>query len=136
MEFCFGDFYTRDGLTMAQRGLLVLCALGTIGDTAAKLGPHGRACIQVGNSKAIVAALVHCFPSSGSRAPLLPFARSRTCSLLGQTTAAIVLSSPAPRAHARVVVRRASSPSGLCRTRWSGVQSFGVPLLENRRTRA
>ena len=65
-EFCFGDFYTRDGLTLAQRELLVLCALATIGDTAAQLGPHGRACIQTGNSKTtVVAALVHCFPYIG-----------------------------------------------------------------------
>ena len=65
-EFCFGDFYTRDGLTLAQRELLVLCALATIGDTAAQLGPHGRACIQTGNTKTeVVAALVHCFPYIG-----------------------------------------------------------------------
>jgi 4-carboxymuconolactone decarboxylase len=65
-EFCFGDFYTRDGLTLAQRELLVLCALATIGDTAAQLGPHGRACLQTGNTKAeVVAALVHCFPYIG-----------------------------------------------------------------------
>ena len=35
-EFCFGDFYTRGGLTLAQRELLALCALATIGDTSAK----------------------------------------------------------------------------------------------------
>jgi 4-carboxymuconolactone decarboxylase len=65
-EFCFGDFYTRGGLTLAERELLVLCALATIGDASAQLGPHGRACIQVGNSKtAVVAALVHCFPYIG-----------------------------------------------------------------------
>lgn len=65
-EFCFGDFYTRGGLTLAQRELLVLCALATIGDTAAQLGPHGRACLQVGNTKTeVVAALVHCFPYIG-----------------------------------------------------------------------
>lgn len=65
-EFCFGDFYTRTGLTLARRELLVLCALATLGDTAAQLGPHGRACIQVGNSEtAVVAALVHCFPYIG-----------------------------------------------------------------------
>jgi len=65
-EFCFGDFYTRGGLPLAQRELLVLCALAAIGDTAAQLGPHGRASIQVGNSKtAVVAALVHCFPYIG-----------------------------------------------------------------------
>src|SRR5215210_3263866 len=65
-EFCFGDFYTRGGLTVAQRELLVLCALATIGDTSAQLGPHGRACLQVGNSKTVVVAtLVHCFPYIG-----------------------------------------------------------------------
>jgi len=65
-EFCFGDFYTRGGLTLARRELLVLCALATIGDTSAQLGPHGRACLEVGNSKtAVVAALVHCFPYIG-----------------------------------------------------------------------
>ena len=65
-EFCFGDFYTRGGLSLAQRELLVLCALATIGDTSAQLGPHARACIQVGNSTAyVIAALVHCFPYIG-----------------------------------------------------------------------
>ena len=65
-ELCFGDFYTRTGLTLAQRELLVLCALATIGDTSAQLGPHVRACIHVGNSKTtVVAALVHCFPYIG-----------------------------------------------------------------------
>lgn len=65
-EFCFGDFYTRGGLTLAQRELFALCALAAIGDTSAQLGPHGRACLQVGNSKTvIIAALVHCFPYVG-----------------------------------------------------------------------
>ncbi|WP_457255452.1 carboxymuconolactone decarboxylase family protein [Pedococcus sp. P5_B7] len=65
-EFCFGDFYTRHGLALARRELLVLCALATIGDTAAQLGPHGRACLQTGNTKAeVIAALVHCFPYIG-----------------------------------------------------------------------
>lgn len=65
-EFCFGDFYTRGGLTLAQRELLVLCALAALGDTSAQLGPHGRACLQVGNTKAeVVAALVQCFPYIG-----------------------------------------------------------------------
>ncbi len=65
-EFCFGDFYTRGGLDLTERELLVLCALAALGDTAAQLGPHGRACIRVGNSKTVVvAALVHCFPYIG-----------------------------------------------------------------------
>lgn len=65
-EFCFGDFYTRGGLTLAQRELFALCALAAIGDTSAQLGPHGRACLQAGNSKTVItAALVHCFPYVG-----------------------------------------------------------------------
>lgn len=65
-EFCFGDFYTRDGLTLAQRELLVLCALTALGDTAAQLGPHARACLQVGSTKdTVLAALLHCFPYLG-----------------------------------------------------------------------
>nr|WP_231715984.1 carboxymuconolactone decarboxylase family protein [Arthrobacter zhangbolii] len=53
-------------MTRAERELLVLCALATLGDTAAQLGPHGRACLQVGNSRqTVVAALVHCFPYIG-----------------------------------------------------------------------
>ena len=44
----------------------MLCALATVGDTAAQLGPHGRACIQTGNTTTeVVAALVHCFPYIG-----------------------------------------------------------------------
>lgn len=65
-EFYFGDFYTRGGLSPAQRELLALCAFAAIGDTAAQLGPHGRACLQTGNSKTVVvAALVQCFPYVG-----------------------------------------------------------------------
>lgn len=65
-EFYFGDFYTRGGLSPAQRELLALCAFAAIGDTSAQLGPHGRACLQMGNSKTvIIAALVQCFPYVG-----------------------------------------------------------------------
>jgi len=62
-EFCFGDFIHPGGVALPQRELIVLCALATIGDTSAQLGPRGDACLQIGNSKAAaVAALVHCFP--------------------------------------------------------------------------
>jgi 4-carboxymuconolactone decarboxylase len=51
---------------LAQRELLILCALTALGDTAVQLAPHSRACLQVGNSKAtVLAALVHCFPYVG-----------------------------------------------------------------------
>jgi len=59
----------------------VLCALATLGDTAAQLGPHGRACLHVGNSKTVVvAALVHCFPHIGFPRSVAAVARSRTLS--------------------------------------------------------
>ena len=65
-EFCFGDFYTRGGLALAQRELLILCALTALGDTAPQLTPHARACLETGNSKdTVLAALVHCFPYLG-----------------------------------------------------------------------
>jgi 4-carboxymuconolactone decarboxylase len=65
-EFCFGDFYTRNGLDLAQRELLILCALTALGDTAPQLTPHARACLQTGNSlDTVLAALVHCFPYVG-----------------------------------------------------------------------
>ncbi|MFC5382000.1 carboxymuconolactone decarboxylase family protein [Aquipuribacter nitratireducens] len=65
-EWCFGDFYTREGLTLAQRELLVLCALTALGDTGPQLTPHARACLEVGNSReTVLAAIVHCLPYVG-----------------------------------------------------------------------
>lgn len=53
-EFYFGDFYTRGGLSIPQRELLGLCAFTALGDTSDQLGPHGRACLQVGHSKTVI----------------------------------------------------------------------------------
>ena len=39
-EFCFGDFFTRTGLDVARRELLVLCALAALGGTDAQLRSH------------------------------------------------------------------------------------------------
>jgi 4-carboxymuconolactone decarboxylase len=65
-ESCFGDFYTRAGLTLQQRELLVLCALAALGGTDAQLVPHARANVAVGNTKATqLAALIHCYPYIG-----------------------------------------------------------------------
>ena len=47
-EFCFGDFHSRSGLTPWLSANSWCCALATIGDTSAQLGPHGRACLQGG----------------------------------------------------------------------------------------
>lgn len=65
-EFCFGDFYTRTGIEIAQRELLVLCVLAALGDTAAQLGPHSAGNLKVGNTVEIqIAAMIHCLPYVG-----------------------------------------------------------------------
>ncbi|MES1980263.1 MAG: carboxymuconolactone decarboxylase family protein [Pseudomonadota bacterium] len=63
---CFGDFYTRSGLTLAQRELLVLCLLAALGGADAQMGAHARGSMKAGNDKAsLIAALVHGFPYMG-----------------------------------------------------------------------
>jgi 4-carboxymuconolactone decarboxylase len=65
-EFCFGDFYTRLGLDLAQRELLVLCLLAALGDTGAQIEAHSRANAQSGNdTERQIAALIHCMPYIG-----------------------------------------------------------------------
>jgi 4-carboxymuconolactone decarboxylase len=65
-ESCFGDFYTRRALSLAQRELLVLCVLAALGGTDAQLRPHAAGNLKVGNSKGTqVAALIHCYPYVG-----------------------------------------------------------------------
>lgn len=65
-ELCFGDFYTRTGLDLARRELLVLCVLAALGDTDAQLRSHAVGNTNVGNDKTRqVTALIHCFPYIG-----------------------------------------------------------------------
>jgi 4-carboxymuconolactone decarboxylase len=65
-ESCFGDFYTRRALSLAQRELLVLCVLAALGGTDAQLRPHAAGNLKVGNSKGTqVAAMIHCYPYVG-----------------------------------------------------------------------
>jgi 4-carboxymuconolactone decarboxylase len=65
-EFCFGDFYTRTGLDVARRELLVLCLLAALGGTDAQLRPHTLGNLKVGNTKTTqIAALIHSLPYIG-----------------------------------------------------------------------
>ena len=65
-EFCFGDLYTRNGLDLARRELLVLCLLAALGGTDAQLRSHAIGNAKVGNSKIKqLTALIHCFPYVG-----------------------------------------------------------------------
>lgn len=65
-EMCFGDFYTRPGLDLKTRELLILCVLCALGDTAGQLRSHARGNLQVGNSReTIISAITQCLPWIG-----------------------------------------------------------------------
>ena len=64
-EVCFGDFYTREGLDLKTRELLVLGILVTTGNTSV-LKSHIQGNMKAGNSKeTITAAIIQCLPYVG-----------------------------------------------------------------------
>ena len=64
-EVCFGDFYTREGLDLKTRELLVISILVTTGNNVT-LKSHIRGNIKVGNSKeTVTAAIIQCLPYVG-----------------------------------------------------------------------
>ena len=61
----FGDFYTRSGLDLALRELLVLVSLATLG-LEPQLRSHVRGVLRAGNSpERVIAALIQGFPYMG-----------------------------------------------------------------------
>ena len=64
-EVCFGDFYSRDGLDLKTRELLVISILVTTGDTAV-LKSHIKGNLKAGSTKeTITAAIIQCLPYVG-----------------------------------------------------------------------
>lgn len=64
-EFCFGDFYTRKGLDIKTRELLIISILVTTGDTNT-LKSHIKGNLKVGNTKEeITASIIQCLPYVG-----------------------------------------------------------------------
>ena len=64
-EVCFGDFYTRSGLDMKTRELLIIGLLVTTGNTSV-LKSHIEGNLKIGNSKeTITAAIIQCLPYVG-----------------------------------------------------------------------
>ena len=66
----FGDFYTREGLDIKTRELMIFCALATLGGTERQMASHAVGNLKVGNSKetmasAMVQALALCGFSTG-----------------------------------------------------------------------
>ena len=65
-ESCFGDFYTRGGLDVKTRELMIFCALATLGGTDRQMGSHAVGNMKVGNDReTLFAALVQLYPYIG-----------------------------------------------------------------------
>ena len=65
-EFCFGDFYTRSGLDLATRELLVLCVLAALGGADVQVRAHAAGNLKAGNTVDVqIAAMIHCLPYIG-----------------------------------------------------------------------
>ena len=62
---CFGDIYTRGGLDVKTRELLIYCVLTTQGADA-QLLPHALSNLKLGTSReTLVAAVIQCLPYVG-----------------------------------------------------------------------
>jgi 4-carboxymuconolactone decarboxylase len=65
-ETCFGDYYTRGGLDIKTRELMIFCALSTLGGTDRQMGSHAVGNMKVGNDKeTLLSALVQLYPYIG-----------------------------------------------------------------------
>lgn len=64
--FCFGDFYTRDGLNDRQRELITFAFIATLGGCENQLGGHIQGNLSVGNDKEkLVSAVTVILPFIG-----------------------------------------------------------------------
>ncbi len=62
----FGDFYTRNGLDLKRRELLVFVCLVAIGNTESQLSAHYKGAIKAGNTKEeVLSALFQELPYTG-----------------------------------------------------------------------
>lgn len=65
-ETGFGDYYTRGGLNIKTRELMIFCALATLGGTDRQIASHAVGNMKVGNNKeTLISALVHLYPYIG-----------------------------------------------------------------------
>lgn len=64
--FCFGDFYTRDGLNDQQRELITFVFIATLGGCENQLRGHTQGNLNVGNDKKkLVSAIIVILPYIG-----------------------------------------------------------------------
>lgn len=63
---CFGDYYTRTGLTLAQREMITFCFLAAQGGCKPQLTAHAKGNMNLGNDKAFLIRVVsQCLPYIG-----------------------------------------------------------------------
>lgn len=63
---CFGDYYTRTGLTLAQREMITFCFLAAQGGCEPQLIAHAKGNINLGNTKDFLLKVVsQCLPYIG-----------------------------------------------------------------------
>ena len=63
---CFGDYYTRKGLTLAERELITFCFLMAQGGCEPQLIAHSKGNIKMGNDKTFLIKVVsQCLPYIG-----------------------------------------------------------------------
>lgn len=64
--YCFGDFYTRKGLTVAERELVTFMVIAALGGCEPQLKAHAAANIKEGNGRrALIDALQIAVPYLG-----------------------------------------------------------------------
>ena len=63
---CFGDYYTRGGLTLAERELVTFCYIYAQGGCEPQLAGHTAGNFRVGNDKGVLIQVIsHCIPFIG-----------------------------------------------------------------------
>lgn len=63
---CFGDYYTRKGLSYRQREMITFCFLAAQGGCEPQLISHAAANMQIGNDKAFLTKIIsQCVPYIG-----------------------------------------------------------------------
>jgi 4-carboxymuconolactone decarboxylase len=64
--YCFGDFYTRDGLDDPQRELITFVFIATLGGCENQLRGHTQGNLSVGNTKEkLISAITVILPYIG-----------------------------------------------------------------------
>ncbi len=65
-EYCFGDFYTRKGLSVKTREILNFVILMALGGCEIQLKAHAQGCLKAGNSvEDVYTAIIHAMAYTG-----------------------------------------------------------------------